>query len=125
MNVLEFFKNRERICDSFRDCDEGCPLHNCGKSLCDKYVISDIKERVGHEIAIVEKWAKEHPVKTRQSELLKLFPDTELNDAGIICLCPKDFGYKPNRDKFGACLEKCKDCQCKFWLAEIEEEKHE
>ena len=40
-------------------------------------------------IAIVQKWSDEHPQKTYLTELLKIFPNTPLNDDGTpkgICL---------------------------------------
>ena len=65
MDTVEYVKQRERMCDYYHNC-YGCPAveyENCA-SL-------DIAIKL---VPIVEKWAKEHPVKTRQSELLKLFP---------------------------------------------------
>lgn len=33
-------------------------------------------ESIGEMISIVEQWSKDHPIKTRQSEFLKMFPMT-------------------------------------------------
>ena len=68
-------------------------------------------------VSIVEKWSKEHPAKTRQSELLKLFPDTEDRN-GVIPICPKHLikGYECPENGDAKCIK----CQEKFWLAEVE-----
>lgn len=68
-------------------------------------------------VAEVEKWAKEHPIKTRQSELQKLFPDLVL-EHGYFCMCPKYVGQKKCID---GPLEKitCDKCRHDFWLKEI------
>lgn len=70
-------------------------------------------------VRCVEQWAKEHPVKTRQSELQKLFPDLTLED-GWFCMCPKYVGQKECID---GPLEKstCDKCRRDFWLAEIKD----
>lgn len=69
-------------------------------------------------VAEVEKWAKEHPIKTRQSELQKLFPDLALEN-GWFCMCPKYVGQKKCID---GPLEKstCDKCRRDFYMKEIE-----
>ena len=70
-------------------------------------------------VPIVEQWAKDHPVKTRQSEFLKLFPDAQMSaDGDVIWMCPKyiSYDYRPEEN----CHEiSCGDCKRKFWLAEV------
>lgn len=43
-------------------------------------------------IAIVQKWSDEHPQKTYLSELLKIFPNTPLEDDGTPNFCPYRLG---------------------------------
>lgn len=71
----------------------------------------------------VEQWAKKHPVKTRQSEFLKQWPDAEIGDDGYPSVAPCQL-YKDmeEKDENGVC---CKNCGCgicrrDFWLKEIE-----
>ena len=100
------------MCKTYNDdgCTE-CPAYRyrCGEEF-------DEQEEDG--VSIVEQWAKEHPVKTRQSELLKLFPETEMID-DYICLCPSRFveGY---REPAQNCNMDCEKCKRDFWLKEIE-----
>ena len=75
--------------------------------------VEDIEEMVSK----VEQWAKDHPVKTRQSEFLKMFPNAKIQD-DVIWVCPKviDHNYRPKEN----CYEiNCLDCKREFWLAEV------
>ena len=89
-----------------------------GESICFKLeeIDTEIVERV-------EQWAKAHPVKTRQSEFLKQWPDAEIGDDGYPSVAPCQL-YKDmeEKDENGVC---CKNCGCgicrrDFWLKEIE-----
>jgi hypothetical protein len=122
MDAVEFLKQKTRLCDT-SDCVD-CPLSRCnnGKSDCDcsNFILVFPKETV----AKVEKWATEHPPKTRQIELLKLFPMTRMID-GVIDICPIAFVTKPDGSR--ECLmtddlpisQNCKQCKRQFWLTEI------
>ena len=74
-------------------------------------------------VKFVERWTAAHPAKTRQSELLKHFPEAALTQDGALTICPLAVSAA-YRDKNGLCAnpsEKCDDCCRKFWLAEVEE----
>lgn len=46
-------------------------------------------------IEIVQRWSDEHPQKTYLSELLKAFPNAQLNDSGMPKgMCPHELGLK-------------------------------
>ena len=72
-------------------------------------------------VAEVEEWAKEHPVKTRQSEFLKQWPDAPIYpDTGLVRVSP----CQVDRALCGNCptgIDCCIECRKKFWLAEVEE----
>lgn len=117
MDAVEYVKQRKRMCDYYVACSL-CPAGQCkGCASLDE---------IPNVVPIVEQWAKEHPVKTRQSELLKLFPNTKIDNAGTLCICPINFDpetYKGENKCF--CIHKCDDIQCDecrrdFWLKEIE-----
>ena len=59
----------------------------------------------------------EHPVKTRQGEFMKMFPDVELED-NIIKILPCEINTKI-KDKCYR-LRPCYGCRKKYWLAEVE-----
>ena len=89
-----------------------------GEAICFK--LEEIDTEIVEQ---VEKWAKEHPVKTRQSEFLKQYPDAEIADDGLPSVAPCQL-YKnmEEKDENGACCKNCGCAECRhdFWLKEIE-----
>lgn len=118
MDAVEYLKMRRRMCDNNSDCD-ACPLvsYNDGEprtyGSCAKFE----EEHPEQIVEIVEKWAAEHPIKTRQSELMKLFPNLERDVFGMCILCPRHFDTKFECVRFSNCQECCEN----YWLEEIEE----
>lgn len=74
-------------------------------------------------VKLVERWAAEHPAKTRQSVFLKLFPGAEPTKDGVLAICPNAFSpvYKDERGLCKWPYAECGDCCRKFWLAEVED----
>ena len=104
MDAVEFLKALGRLCNNYL-CGDNCPLiDSCDDESDDGYV---------RKVQIVEQWAREHPVKTRQSEFLKMFPNARIDD-GVIFLGPCAI------DKSHKCTLDCKKCCHDFWLKEIE-----
>ncbi len=70
-------------------------------------------------VAEVEKWAKDHPIKTRQSVFLKLFPGADVGETdGCLTLDPCNVYKKMRKECEG---RKCSECRKAFWLAEVGE----
>lgn len=123
MDAVEFLKQFNRMCKAYNDdgCKE-CPAYKyrCGEEF-------DEQEEDG--VSIVEQWAKEHPVKTRQSEFLKMFPNARIESDGMPSICPivVDKRCHNKDDDALFCLvrdeEECRKCRRDFWLAEISEGK--
>ena len=116
MDAVEYLKTLCRMCH--------CECYNCefGKRLrgfetCTVWRKTHPKEAV----KIAEKWAKEHPAKTRQSVFLEQYPETEIDKYGCLRLCPK-LVSADYRNRHGDCINRlCIDCRREFWLAEVEE----
>lgn len=70
----------------------------------------------------VEEWAKEHPVKTRQSVFLKQYPEAPLSEDGILSICPMAVSseYRDENGSCVSCIRKCGDCRREFWTQEVE-----
>lgn len=120
MDAVEFIVTRNRMCRSFNDRCRGCEIANRmdGNESCNDY----IKRCPAEAVAIVEQWAKEHPRKTRQSELLKLFPSASKQGDGILTFCPRAVDTEflcPRKDSDD--YSECVDCRRDFWLAEVDE----
>lgn len=110
MDAFKYLKTLRRMCNGeCRECEYG---KRSGLDPCTVWQYDHPEEAV----AIAEKWAKEHPVKTRQSEFLKHYPDAQF-DSGCLNACPMDIfgdmGINCNK-------QTCYECKKKFWLAEVE-----
>lgn len=109
MNYTECVRERKRMCESHGATCDGCPMkeHEKGGLFgCTMLFNSDPET---YE-AIVEKWSKENPLRTRLSELLKVFPDTSLKDDGTPNICVKTLGINETCH-----LTTCKQC----WNKEV------
>nr|DAJ57532.1 MAG TPA: hypothetical protein [Caudoviricetes sp.] len=116
MDAVEFVKTVNRLCKN-RHCD-GCPVAKEGRCMVgfDYYSVKNIEKTISK----VEQWAKEHPVKTRQSEFLKRFPNADLTRLQP-CMIEKD--KRPmwcgKYADFGAngC---CDECRYAYWNEEVD-----
>lgn len=66
-------------------------------------------------VKIVEEWVEAHAVKTRQSELLKMYPKITMDENGVVGMCPSNFDASACKKSKG-----CNDCRREFWLQEVE-----
>lgn len=118
MDVVKFIEERNRMCRYFDNGCDGCPASNaCKDELCCA-VGQESTIDAKAQIAIVEKWSKENPRKTRQSEFLKLFPEANVDGDGCLTLIPCQFYqnmYIECDDRY-----KCAECRRKFWNQEVE-----
>ena len=86
MDALEFVRERNCMYKSFGGKCNGCPA--------DSNTCCNTLEQQEDFVAIVGKWPVEHPRKTRQSEFLKQYPNTELiNGVGAICPMKIDISF--------------------------------
>ncbi|CAK7061283.1 MAG: hypothetical protein EUB_03510 [Eubacterium sp.] len=117
MDAVEYLKQEGRMtkyCGPSAVCLE-CPLRNAriknGERDCTDYRYNHPEEAV----AIVERWAKEHPVKiykTYKSVFLEKFPDARMDDVIDICV----------ETIFGNSVPECEDINCEeCWNREVEE----
>lgn len=109
MDAAVYVKTLFRMCKSYPVCG-GCPLKS--KDGCIAIMFGDMEKAV----PIVEQWAKDHPIKTRQSEFLKLFPNAAIDeDDGILGIRPCEI------DESIVCTNEkgCENCYRKYWLAEV------
>ena len=121
MNAVEFFKTVKRLCKN-QGCDE-CPV--CKNNTCMVMLIARLygasDESIEETISKVEQWSKDHPVKTRQSEFLKMFPNAQMSiEEDVIFMCPKyiDESYRPKEN----CQNiSCSNCKREYWLEVVSE----
>lgn len=102
-----------RLCGTVITCDN-CPMcatRNGINLSCDDLLIKNPDK--ANEIIL--KWCEEHPIKTRQSRVLEMFPKARTCN-GVIDICPISFG--------GECSvgnKCCSECKKEYWLAEVDE----
>ena len=125
MDAVEFLKEAKRYCEWCKNTTQ-----DGKKRLCDVCYLEKLNNIFNlHSIVyckfveMVEQWAKEHPIKTRQSEFLKLFPEASVLGGGYLNICPAQLSSECRDKKTGGCYDPRMDCgKCKrdFWLKEIE-----
>lgn len=115
MNVKEFIKEYHRMCDYYyaTQCEkngEDCPMKN---RLCDS--IECLTETAIND---VENWSKTHPIETRQSMMLKVFPKARTwGDEYFLSICPNAVDSSFECPCFG---KKCADCCKEYWSKAVE-----
>lgn len=120
MDAKEFFKEAVRLCDS----DD---VMNMDKEMKeDLWTLLDLgadegrfKNGYDELIDYVEKWSKDHPLKTRQEALLKRFPYQRLDADGLSMICPVNFD---TRARFAHCNGNCAECRKEYWTSPADEE---
>lgn len=125
MDAVEYIKEAKRICKSRSVCKSvsgKCPLldENGHCTATADICAADIIEKTEKAVQIVEQWAKDNPIKTRQSEFLKLFPDAETDESGILIFCPRKFDPE-NINSVHCHRHGCLECRKDYWLTEVTE----
>ena len=122
MDAVKFVEERDRMCKSFCDGCTGCPASNaCKNELCCAFDLGSTLDAAA-QIAIVEEWSAAHPRKTRQSVFLEHYPETTLDEYGVLWICPSDISAT-HRDSDGGCknpYNMCDNCRREFWMHEVE-----
>lgn len=110
MDAVEFIKQARRMGKAK------------GEVICFK-----LEETETEIVERIEQWAKEHPVKTRQSEFLKMYPNAQKSSDGVLNICPEKIEHEKYKSAalYKACIysdtgKLCTDCRRDFWLKEIE-----
>lgn len=116
MDAVEYIKALHRLCSSKDDCF-GCPLQNKEDCCC----ITDTSTEKA--VRIVEQWAKDNPIKTRQSEFLKKFQNADMQRICTLFPCVIDQTIRPTRcvkyESFSS-PKKCVECRKDYWLEEVD-----
>lgn len=116
MDTIEFIEERCRMCNYHYGCN-ACPGKE-GVELCVFSVGSGISAK--EQVAIVEKWSAEHPRKTRQSVFLKQYPNSLIDDEGILeinpCHIDKNFNHFFSKNY---CEISCTICRRNYWNEEV------
>lgn len=115
MTAVEYLKEWARMVEHDGDCCRiscsECPLSNYKGIACQELKVKYPEKAV----AIVQKWAAEHPRKTILQDLLEKHPKTLVTSDGTPNICPYQLGYISD----SGCDDKtCADC----WNSPLESE---
>lgn len=116
MDAVEYLKEKARMTDKCGICCSKCLLYKGG---CLEADINYPEQAV----AIVEQWAKGHPVKTYLSVLLEKFPKAEINGNKTPGFCPHNiFGESVKFEEYDNCDIGSVGLCLKCWNREYKEE---
>lgn len=113
-----------RMCNSYNECNR-CQLYHRNNKMnikCDDF----ITENPDKANEIILNWCKEHPIKTRQSEFLKMFPNAEKLSNNVVNVSPCHVDKKlfVGLTTIDCIASKgyncCAQCKKEYWLAEVE-----
>ena len=110
MEFKEFFKKYMMMCKSYENC-EGCPRIGKGCLEFDMDV-----DAIGELENDVERWAEEHPQKTRLQDFREKYPKAPIEADGMPEICCIDLGYR--QYDCDPLKENCVDC----WNMPVEED---
>lgn len=114
MEAVEFFKTVNRYCKN-----QGCKKYlACRGDLCMIWPDDDSVKSIEETISKVEQWAKDHPVKTRQSEFLKMFPHANINSF-TDTFCVAHFDKTKTCKASAPTDEMCEKCRDAYWNEEV------
>jgi hypothetical protein len=115
MDAVKFFHTMNRLCKN-QGCEE-CPVFKEGMCMVMRIGSfgDDSAKSIEETISKVEQWAKDNPVKTRQSEFLKMFHNAELcRDVINILPCSIE------KEMCKCCGDReCEECRKDYWLSEV------
>lgn len=104
MDAIEFIKERDRMFE----------VAGYAPSLIYKH------EKSAEEIVReVEEWSAAHPIKTRQSVFLDLYPKARVTTDGTVDIWPCDVAKNMQNVTYCNSLS-CIDCRREFWMQEVE-----
>ena len=114
-----------RMCKAFKNKCGICPIsigNNGTNELCAKLVMKHPDK--ANEIIL--NWCKEHPIKTRQDALLKMFPNARTDSDGVIEIAPCAIETGRYDMTAQSCTmshkyTNCGQCRKEYWLAEVNE----
>lgn len=111
MDAAKFIKEKDRMCNSYNMCYNGCPIYNLRLKYDDAGCLKVLKDHTEEFVSEVEKWSEVHPAKTRKDDFLEKYPNAMLEDEGYPRVCARYVGF----------CDSCPDTSCnKCWNEPVE-----
>ena len=122
MDARKFLVECHRCCEEckkkYRDSRPMTQEENCSRCIFEEPLCEFAEPYAETIVNIVEEFSLNHPVETRQSKFLRMYPNAPIGEDGLVALCLCDFDTT-----YDQCDAKdCASCRKKYWLAPFEEE---
>lgn len=116
MDAVKFLKERNRMCEEAGWGCRSCYLVKKTDKTCWTLEADDIDKA----IKAVGDWSKEHPIKTRQSEFLKLFPNARKHgyNTSLLEIRPCDIDAEWG-EIHCELSNTCTDCRKDYWSEDV------
>lgn len=126
MDAVKYFKIKKRMTNG---CTENS---NCSQCVLDSdnnpYGVDCVVFEMQHPeeaVAAVEKWAEEHPVKTRMDKFLEIYPNANVErnrrTKAFLRICPISIDTTKRETHNCSQYDTCNDCLSEYWNEEVEE----
>lgn len=115
MDTTKFMMAVTRICSDNVNCTDDCPI----RFFCINSYNKNTKDDIEKVEKVVEEWLKYHPVKTRQTEFLKKFPNAAVSH-GTIDILPCWLDKTLAEDCDNGYPRECVECRNVYWSKEVE-----
>lgn len=100
-----------RMCKTYHTNCLDCPMRD---EVCTFCIMDNTQVDKANEIIL--NWCKTHPVKTRQSKLLKIIPTARIDEYGVAKCKPCEID-----DNITCNGRYCTQCRKEYWSEEVEE----
>lgn len=110
IDAVEYQKVKRRMAKGCRasSCNE-CPLSSDNNN--ENVYCADFEQNYTEKaVAIVERWGKDHPVKTYKSLFLEIFPNVKTTREGHPDFCLKRLCGAKGDDDICSCDITCEEC---------------
>lgn len=119
MEAVEFLKVMNRMCVRHPGCAQ-CPMFEAKHKACTNGCFAYVTDYPDKAVEIVQQWGEQHPIRTRQSEFLKQWPNAVLDKDGVLTFSPCKF----DATRGAPCPKDidCGKCRKEFWSQEVLDE---
>lgn len=114
MDAVEFMNEYSRMCRSVSGKCSDCPMGKL-KSERALYCRQYVDRHPTEAVAVVEKWSKENPKRTRLTDFLEKYPNAPMTGDKLPVICARNLGMSVEAPCFGRCAE--------CWNTPLEEDK--
>lgn len=127
LTALKEFRRLVKVNKSTGLCSISCSDCRLSGANNGENIPCNVLQRLKPEIwcDIVERWATEDPILTRQVKFLREYPEARLDHNGVIAICPRYMGYtlshcQDDIDHINFRPRDCKGCRARYWSESLD-----